>query len=294
MERIGFIGLGIMGRPMAGHILQAGYPMHVYNRSGGKAAELEKGGAVVASTPAEVAKACDIIITIVSDTPDVENVLFGKDGLAQGLSAGKVVVDMSTISAEATRGFSARIAELGAVMLDAPVSGGDIGAINAKLSIMVGGDKAAFERCVPVFRTMGTKITYMGPSGAGQATKMANQVMVLACMMGVAEGLMLGSKEGLDLDALVEVVSGGAGASAQLTLNGTKMVKRDFSPGFFTDLAVKDLGIVQDAQNSHRLASPCVALSLQFLRALQAEEDGGRLGTQAVLKVYEKLSNYSI
>ncbi|MCL2852351.1 MAG: NAD(P)-dependent oxidoreductase [Defluviitaleaceae bacterium] len=294
MERIGFIGLGIMGKPMAGHILKAGYPMYVYNRSKEKAAELVEGGAVSASTPAEVAKACDIIITIVSDTPDVEAVLFGENGVAEGLSPGKIVVDMSTISADATRGFAKRVAEKGATMLDAPVSGGDIGAINAKLTIMVGGDESAFNKCVPVFQTMGTKITYMGPSGAGQATKMANQVMVVSCLAGICEGLMLASKEGIDLNSLIDVVSGGAGASAQLTLNGPKMARRDFSPGFMIDLAVKDFGIVQQAQKSHKLAAPFTALAVQLFAAAQSEEGGGKLGTQAILKALERMSNYQI
>ena len=294
MERVGFIGLGIMGKPMAGHILKAGYPMHVYNRSKDKAAELVANGAVLAATPAEVAKACDIIITIVSDTPDVEAVLFGENGAAQELTPGKILVDMSTISADATREFAKRVAEKGATMLDAPVSGGDLGARNAKLTIMVGGDKSAFDRCVPVFQTMGTKITYMGPSGAGQATKMANQVMFVSCLLGVCEGLMLASKEGLDLNTLIDVVSGGAAASAQLTLYGPRLVNRDFAPGFMIDLALKDFGIVQQAQKQHKLASPATALGVQFLCAAKSEEDGGKQGVQAILKAFERLSNHQI
>ena len=294
MEKIGFIGLGIMGKPMAGHILKAGYPLYVYNRSSAKAAELVADGAVLASSPAELARECDIIITIVSDTPDVEAVLFGSGGLCEGLSANKTVIDMSTISADATRGFATRLAELGVALIDAPVSGGEAGAINAKLSIMAGGDKAAFERCVPLLQTMGTKITYMGASGAGQATKMANQVMVMSCMMGVAEGLLLASKEGLDLNALIDVVSGGAGASNQLTLHGAKMVKRDFAAGFFVELAAKDLRIVNQAQQRHNLPSPSVSLALQYLTAVQAEEGGGKLGIQAALKIFEKLANHQI
>ena len=294
MVNIGFIGLGIMGKPMAGHILKAGYPMHVYNRSKDKAAELVSNGAILASTPAEAAKASDIIITIVSDTADVEEVLFGENGVADGLSPGKIVVDMSTISADATRIFAKRVAEKGATMLDAPVSGGDIGAINAKLTIMVGGKESAYNKCVPVFKTMGTKITHMGPSGSGQATKMVNQIMVAVNLVGVCEGLLLASKEKLDLDALIDVISGGAGNSAQLTLNGAKMVKRDFLPGFMVDLAVKDLGIVQQAQRAHKLASPSTALAAQLLSAAQSEEGGGKLGTQAVLKALERLSNHHI
>ena len=288
MERIGFIGIGIMGKPMAGHIMKAGYPLTVYTRSKHKAEELIADGAVWASSPLEVAKNSDIIITIVSDTPDVEQVLFGENGLVDGLSAGKIVIDMSTISADATRGFAKRLAEKGVTLLDAPVSGGDVGAINATLTIMVGGDEAAFNKCVPLLKTMGSKITYMGASGAGQATKMVNQVMVSACLIGVCEGLILAKHEGLDLDKAIDVVSGGVGNSAQLTVNGPKIASRDFTPGFMIDLFAKDLGIVNQAQKGHSATCNITNLALELADAAKSAGDG-KEGTQGLIKILEKM-----
>jgi len=294
MEKIGFIGLGIMGVPMAGHIMAAGYPLSVYNRTKAKADALAEKGAAVLNTPAQVAEASDIIIVMVSDTPDVEQVLFGEGGVYDALAPGKVVIDMSTISAEATRGFYAKLAEKGAALLDAPVSGGEIGAINAALTIMVGGDEAVFERCTPLLKTMGKTITHMGPSGAGQACKMCNQVLLIGSLMGICEGFLLASKEGLDINTFIDVVSGGAAASAQLKVCGEKIAKRDFNPGFLMDLLSKDLEIVHQAQRANSLFSPVTALGTQIVKSVQAQEGGGRLGTQAIMLSFEKLSNYEI
>ena len=294
VEKIGFIGLGIMGVPMAGHIIGAGYPLSVFNRTKGKASVLADKGAVVLDTPAEVAQASDIIITMVSDTPDVEQVLFGKNGVYEALAPGKVVIDMSTISAEATRSFYAKIAKKGASLLDAPVSGGEIGAINATLTIMVGGDEAVFDRCTPLLKTMGKTVTYMGPSGAGQACKMCNQVLLIGCLMGVCEGFLLASKEGLDINRFIDVVSGGAGASAQLRICGEKIAKRDFSPGFLMDLMAKDLEIVHQAQRENKLFSPVTALAAQMVKSIQAQDGGGKLGSQAMMLSFEKLSGQEI
>jgi len=288
MERIGFIGIGIMGKPMAGHIMKAGYPLTVYTRSRSKAEELVANGAVWASSPLEVAKNSDIIITMVSDTPDVEQVLFGENGLDGGLSAGKIIIDMSTISPAGTRDFAKRLAEKGVSLLDAPVSGGEVGAINAKLTIMVGGDEATFNKCVPLFETMGTKVTYMGASGAGQATKMVNQVMVAACLIGVCEGLILAGDEGLDLNKAIDVVSGGVGNSAQLTVHGTKIAAGDFNPGFMIDLFAKDLRIVNKAQKSHSSTNNITSLALELSEAAQAEGNG-REGVQGLYKILEKM-----
>jgi len=288
MERIGFIGTGIMGKPMAGHILKAGYPLTVYTRSRNKADELVQDGAVWADSPLEVAKNSDIIITIVSDTPDVEQVLFGENGLESGLDAGKIVIDMSTISASATRGFSERLAEKGVFLLDAPVSGGDIGAINATLTIMVGGDKAAFDKCVPLLQTMGTKVTHVGTSGAGQATKMVNQIMSAACLLGVCEGLVLAEKEGLDLEKTIDIILGGNGASTQLKANGPKVAKGDYSPGFMLDLFIKDHTMVNKAQKDHSVGSPITTLALQLSNTAR-DEFGGREGTQSIAKILEKM-----
>jgi len=294
VERIGFIGLGIMGVPMAGHIMGAGYSLSVFNRTKAKASGLADKGAAVLDTPAEVAKASDIIIVMVSDTPDVEQVLFGEGGVHDALEPGKVVIDMSTISAEATRSFYAKIAGKGASLLDAPVSGGEIGAINAALTIMVGGDEAVFNRCTPLLNTMGKTVTYMGPSGAGQACKMCNQVLLIGSLMGICEGFLLASKEGLDINRFIDVVSGGAAASAQLKICGEKIARRDFSPGFLMDLLAKDLEIVHQAQRANKLFSPVTALGTQIVKSVQAQDGGGRLGTQAMMLSFEKLSSHEI
>jgi len=286
MQKIGFIGLGIMGNYMAHNILKAGYSLHLYNRTKSKAENLASLGAIVSDSPKDIAETCDIIITMVSDTPDVEMVLFGENGVYDGLSAGKIVVDMSTISSEATKKFAGRIAEKGAVMLDAPVSGGDIGAKNATLTIMVGGDAAAFDKVYAVFETMGKTITHMGESGAGQACKMCNQIMVAASLMGVCEGMMLAAKEGLDPEKLINVIMGGVGASGQLKAYGSKIAARDFAPGFYIDLVVKDLGIVQEAQKAGDLYAPITEKALEMF--VKAQEKGyGRDGTQGVVKVFE-------
>jgi len=289
MERIGFIGLGIMGEPMAGHILKAGYPLTVYTRSKCKAERLLSEGAVWVDSPQEVAKNSDVIITIVSDTPDVEQVIFGENGLECGLSSGKIVIDMSTISAEATRGFAERLAKQGVCLLDAPVSGGDIGAINATLTIMVGGDAAAFEKCVPLLKTMGTKVTHTGASGSGQATKMVNQIMSAACLIGVCEGLTLAAKEGLDLEQTIDIILGGNGASTQLKANGPKVAKGDFTPGFMLDLFIKDHNMVNKAQKSHAIGCPITTNALQLANAAR-DEFGGREGTQSIAKILEKMN----
>jgi len=294
MQKIGFIGLGIMGKPMATNLLNAGFELTVYNRTVEKTKELVQSGARLAKSPKEVAENSEVIITIVSDTADVEEVIFGQNGISDGISAGKLVVDMSTISVEATRGFAVRLLADGIHMLDAPVSGGDIGAINGTLTIMVGGDKDIFNRLLPVFNAMGKTITYMGSSGAGQCCKMANQIMVGANLMGVCEGLMLASKEGLDLQSVVEVIMGGVAASAQLGIQGPKIIKGDNEPGFLLDLFLKDLGIVKDAQNQNKLYAPITALIYEMFKAASTKEDNKNKGTQTIIKSYEDMSSHKI
>ena len=293
MDRVGFIGLGIMGKPMAGHILKAGFPLTVYNRTKSKTEDLVKAGAVAVDTPAEVARASDIIITIVSDTPDFEQVAFGGGGIAEGISEGKVVVDMSTIAPGPTREAAEKFAKMGVKMLDAPVSGGEMGAINATLTIMVGGDADAYGRCVPIFGAMGKKLNHMGPSGAGQATKMVNQTAIASLVTGVAESLMLASKEGLDLMQVIDVLSGGTANSAQLTVHGPKMVKGDMAPGGMVDLFMKDIDIVQAAQKQRGIPSPLTSSAAALFRAAQAN-GYGQDGMQSVVKVYESLTNHKI
>ena len=286
MKKIGFIGLGIMGEPMAGHILAAGYPLTVYNRTTSKTAALGAKGATVALTPAQVAEQSDIIITIVGRTSDVEQVIFGEQGVATVNIAGKTIIDMSTIDAAATRDMAARLKAKGADMLDAPVSGGDVGAINATLSIMAGGDKAVFDSCLPLFETMGKTFTYMGGHGNGQATKMCNQIMVVGNLLGVCEGFALAQAQGLDLAQVREVVLGGIGASAQLDKVAPKIIASDDTPGFFADLMEKDLGIVQDAQAAAGLPSRVAQLTRELMQELM-DEGKGLDGTQAIAKYFK-------
>ena len=295
MYKVGFIGLGIMGNPMAGHILNAGYPIFVYNRTRQKADNLIKKGAIFVDTPSLIAQHADIIITMVSDTKDVEEVLFGEDGVYEGIKPNdnKIVIDMSTISSEITKQFASKLKQIGCEMLDAPVSGGDIGAVNATLTIMVGGCINAYNTALPVLQKMGKTVTHLGPIGSGQACKMANQIMGAVNLIGLCEGMILASKEGLNLDKFLEVVSGGMAASTQLKINGPKIANRDFSAGFFTDLMVKDLNLVQSSQGGHNLFSPATSLAKQMLVATQAI-GSGRDGMQAVIKAYEKLCNHTV
>lgn len=287
--KIGFIGMGIMGRPMARNLLGAGHAVTVYNRTAHRAEELARDGARVASTARDCARGNDIVITIVSDSPDVESVIFGPDGALAGLQPGSTVIDMSTISPEVTRSIHGRLQERGIAFLDAPVSGGDIGAQKGTLTIMVGGDEAAFEKIKAVFEPMGKRITYMGPSGAGQATKACNQVLCALNMLGVCEALVLAAHSGLDLEKMHQVVTGGAANSWALENLGKRIVQGDFNPGFMVRLIQKDLGIVLDAAKSLKLPLAGTALCQQYFRSNEAHGESD-LGTQAMFKVLERLS----
>ena len=249
-ERIGFIGLGIMGRPMAGHVLDAGFTVTVWNRTRSKTTPLVERGAAAAASPREVAAASDITITMVADTPDVLDVILGPQGVAHGVRPGSVVVDMSTISPAATREVARRLAERGAEMLDAPVSGGEKGAIDATLSIMVGGKPEVFERVLPVFQKMGRQITHLGESGAGQVTKACNQLVLALTLLGVAEALVLARKAGVDPGKVRAALLGGFAQSKVLELHGQRMLDRNFAPGFRTRLYHKDMGIVTETGRS--------------------------------------------
>ncbi len=288
--RIGFVGLGIMGRPMAKNIQNAGYQLFVYNRTASKAGELVQAGATQCASPKEVAQKSDVVFTIVSDTPDVEAVLFGENGVAQGAREGMIVVDMSTISPHQTRLFSKQLKELGAFMLDCPVSGGDDGAKAGTLTIMCGGDKQAFDTVLPVLETMGKKVTLMGPSGAGQATKLCNQVCLSSALLGVCECLMLATKEGLDCDKVVEVLSGGAARSYQLSALGPKMVAHDYSPGFLVDLIQKDLRLCAQAAQNNNLSLPGSSLVAQLYNAVQGIQGSHEMGSQALILALEQMN----
>jgi len=249
-ERIGFIGLGIMGRPMAGHLLDAGYTVTVWNRTLSKTAPLVERGAAAAASPREVAAASEITITMVADTPDVLDVILGPQGVVHGARPGSIVVDMSTISPAATREVAGRLAERGAEMLDAPVSGGEKGAIDATLSIMVGGKPEVFERVLPVFQKLGRQITHLGASGAGQVTKACNQLVLALTLLGVAEALVLARKAGVDPGKVRAALLGGFAQSKVLELHGQRMLDRNFAPGFRTRLYHKDMGIVTETGRS--------------------------------------------
>ena len=286
---VGFIGLGIMGLPMAGHILKAGYPLTVYNRTRSKTRSLEAEGAAVAASPREVAANSRMIITMVSDSPDVEAVVAGPEGVLEGIRPGSVVMDMSTISPQVERELDEQLRSKGCALVDAPVSGGDVGAQNATLAIMAGGDREAFDRAVPIFEAMGKTITYCGPVGSGQLTKLCNQILVAVTLMGVSEALVFAGKNGLDQGVMIEAVKGGAAGSWQLSNLAPRVVNRDFAPGFMVDLIQKDLRLVMESGAAAQAALPATSLVNQLFRTSQARGEGLE-GTQALVKVLEQLA----
>jgi len=255
-QRVGFIGLGIMGRPMAGHLLEAGFPLTVHSRSPGSVDELVAAGAVRAGSGAEVAAATDLVITMLPDTPDVEQVLLGAGGVAEGAAAGALVIDMSTIDPGATRRIAESLAERGVAMLDAPVSGGERGAVEATLSIMVGGAPADVERGTPLFEAMGATIVHVGPAGAGQVCKACNQLVVGSTIEAVAEALALAERSGVDAAKVREALLGGFAGSKILEVHGKRMLDRTFEPGFRVRLHAKDARIVRQAAADARLDLP--------------------------------------
>jgi 3-hydroxyisobutyrate dehydrogenase len=264
MERIGFVGLGTMGGAMAANLASAGFPLTVWNRTPGRAGPLVERGATAAPTPAAVAKASDVIVTCVSDTPDVEKVLFGQDGIADGARKGLLVIDCSTISPSAERDFAARLAQLGVNLVDAPVSGGSEGAQNATLTIFVGGNAAGFERAYPILSAMGKTITHVGPIGSGQAVKAVNQVILAGTYLGVAEGIVLALKAGLDVRQVVEALGGGAAQSWVLANRSERMTKNDYPLGFKVALHRKDLAIALEMANQLGAGLPVTALTAEF------------------------------
>ncbi|RLG05538.1 MAG: hypothetical protein DRN65_06825 [Thaumarchaeota archaeon] len=278
-----------MGRPMALNLLKAGYPMVVWNRTRSKMKPLLEAGAEGADSPREVAEKSDVVITMVTDSPDVEEVILGPNGVIHGAHPGLIVIDMSTISPTVTRRIAQKLAEKGVKMLDAPVSGGDIGAKKGTLSIMVGGPKETFEECLPIFKVLGKKITYMGPSGMGQTTKLCNQVICALNIQAVCEGLMLGAAAGLDLKKLLEVVTAGAAGSWMLSNLGPKMIERDFRPGFKISHQQKDLRLVLSFASELKLPLPGTALVQQMFRSVEAEGLGDK-GTQAAIVAMEKIA----
>ena len=292
-ERVGFIGLGIMGGPMAGNILKAGFPVTVWNRNAARAEPLGQAGAAVAASPREVAAQSDIIITMVTASDDVRQVTLGEEGIVHGARPGAVVVDMSTISPQVTREIAEALQARGIAMLDAPVSGGDVGARNATLSIMVGGDAAVVERVRPVFEAMGKKITHIGPNGAGQTCKLVNQILVVGNNMAMAEALTFATRAGVDVGRVLEAVSGGAAGSWQLSNLGPRILKRDFAPGFSIRNQQKDLRLALEAADQMGLPLMGTSLIHNLFRVLEADGLADE-GTQALVKALEKLTGVTV
>ncbi len=274
MDRVGFAGLGTMGAAMAANLLRAGYPLRVWNRTPGKAGALVDIGAVEARSPRELAAEVDIVVICVSDTPDVEAVLFGPDGIADGAPEGTLVIDCSTISPSATRDFAARLRERGVAMIDAPVSGGSEGAIHATLTIMVGGEPDDVARGHAVLAAMGRTVTHMGPVGAGQATKAVNQVIISGTYLGVAEGIVLAMKAGLDPDAVVSALSGGAAQSWVLANRSGRMIENLYPLGFKVSLHRKDLAIALELAREAGVSLPVTGLAAQLENGLVAHGHG--------------------
>src|SRR5215831_4410534 len=289
---LGFIGLGIMGRPMAGHLQAAGHKMFLYTRSKIPQELLDKGGEACRSSK-EVAERADIIFTMVSDTPDVEQVLFGKSGVAEGLSKGKILVDMSSISPIATKGFAKKIEELGCFYVDAPVSGGEVGAKAATLTFMVGARDEIFERVKPLFQLMGKTITLIGGNGDGQTAKVANQIIVALNIEAVSEALLFASKAGADPAKVRQALLGGFAASRILEVHGERMLKRTFAPGFKIQLHAKDLNIALSGARALNVSLPGTSLCQELFNANSANGEAG-LDDSAMVRVLERLANHEI
>jgi 2-hydroxy-3-oxopropionate reductase len=289
---LGFIGLGIMGQPMVGHLMAAGHTLFVQSRSGVPAEVLAQ-GAKACGTPAEVAQKADIIFTMVPDTPHVQDVLFGAHGIAKGLSAGKTVVDMSSISPIATKGFAAQINALGCDYLDAPVSGGEVGAKAASLTIMVGGSEAAFNKVQPLFAVMGKNITLIGENGSGQTCKVANQIIVALNIEAVGEALLFAAKAGADPAKVRQALMGGLATSRILELHGERMIKRTFNPGFRIELHQKDLNLALEGAKAMGLSLPNTANAQQLMNTCVAH-GGAAWDHSGLVRALEIAANFQV
>ncbi len=285
---IAFLGLGIMGLPMAGHLLNAGFRLTVYNRTASRTLDLVQAGARQAVTPSEAARGADYVISMVTDGPDVEQVLIGSDGAVQGARPGAVFIDMSTISPETARSVSNTLSLHRIEFLDAPVSGGDVGARNATLTIMVGGKQEVFEPARPVFEALGKRITYVGPTGSGQVVKACNQVVTAVNLLAVCEALVLAEKNGIDPQVMIHVLAGGASQSWSLENLGPRIVKGDFAPGFMVKLLQKDLNIVLSQARRCNITLPGTALVQNFLEDNAVHGEASE-GTQALYKALKRM-----
>jgi len=293
MANLGFIGLGIMGKPMAGHLLAAGHTVHVYDVVPESVKELAAKGAVASSNSKEVAQKSDIIIIMVPDTPDVEAVLFGKDGVAEGVKRGSIVVDMSSVSPLATKEFAKKLAAMGVKMLDAPVSGGQVGAQNATLSIMVGGEPEVFEQIKPYFELMGKNIVHIGGNGDGQTCKVANQIVVAETIMAISEALLFASKAGADPGKVREALLGGFAQSRILDMHGKRMIERTFAPGFRIRHQQKDLNLALQGARALGMSLPGASIAQELLNAVAAQGDID-LDHSAMVLALEKLANHKV
>lgn len=289
MQRIGFIGLGIMGKPMARNLLKAGYPLVVYNRSRPAMDELTTEGAILANSPKAIAEQSDVVISCVSDSPDVEAIALGSNGIIEGANPGLTFIDMSTIAPATARKVYTTLKAKGVDALDAPVSGGDIGAQQGTLSIMVGGDKAAFQRSLPILQAMGKNIVYIGEAGAGQVTKACNQIIVAMTVQAVAEALTLAKKAGVDVAKVREALMGGFAQSRILDIHGKRILEGDFQPGFKLNLHRKDMNIVLQAGREMGVPLFGAAQVTSMMDALLAQ-DKGDLDNSAIATLYELLS----
>lgn len=288
--RIGWIGTGVMGLSMCRHIMNQGYPCTVYTRTKAKADALVTQGATWAQTPAELASTCDVIFTMVGLPQDVEEVYFGDQGLLSTAKKGAVVVDMTTTRPSLAQEIFTKAAEKGVHAVDAPVSGGDVGARNAALSIMVGGDKGVVDAIMPLFEAMGKAIVHQGEAGAGQHAKMCNQIVIAGTMVGMCESLLYGEKAGLDLETMLKSITGGAAACWSLDNLAPRILKGEMDTGFFVEHFVKDMGIALDESRRMNLALPGLALVHQLYQAVMAH-GGQRLGTQSLMLALKKLNN---
>ena len=289
---VGFIGLGIMGKPMVANLIKGGHTLFLASRSG-VPQELTAAGGKACASAKEVAQKADIIITMVPDTPDVEKVLFSKDGVAEGLSSGKIVVDMSSISPIETKVFAERIRKTGVDYVDAPVSGGEVGAKNAALTIMVGASEAAFAKVKPLFELMGKNITLVGDVGAGQICKVCNQIIVALNIEAVGEALLLASKAGVDPGKVRQALMGGFASSRVLEVHGERMVKRTFDPGFRIELHQKDLNLALSSARALKMSLPNTATAQELFSACQAQ-GGGKWDHSAMVKALEALANHQV
>ena len=289
-KKIGWIGTGLMGNPMAKHLINAGYKLNVFNRSRQKAEELIEMGATWLDTPADIAADSEVIVTMIGFPKDVEEVYFGEQGIFKKLKQGTILIDMTTTKPSLAVKISEEAAKVGVEFIDAPVSGGQVGAVNGTLSIMIGGKKEVVDAVIPLFEVFGKNMVYQGKAGAGQHTKMCNQVTIAGTMIGVCEGLIYGAKAGLDLNVMLAAISKGAAACWTLDILAPKIVNGDYSPGFSVDNLVKDLSIALEEAEAMQLSLPGLSLVKQLYMSLQ-EMGKGSLGTQSLYLVLEKMAN---